>query len=330
MTDEQNLVTQPTLDEVNEMRIITGETGMANEGTRLPYLDFNGKPDGGKYSKVIGKDDQNKNILESIGETIEGVIIRVRKVIQTGLDTKQKLYSSEFDNYNEQIDVYDRSDTKNPIYTGTYYELTEKYRGILKLQNVIYLFLPTDSQIYKLRVTGGSLSNFWNYLRQFTRDKEGKNDTVLKYITRFGSMNAVSQMGLPYKQMTFEKVGETPQWKEIWQELKNLNTMISTTANKNKNLLSGEVVTEESTDESDIDSLVGDPNAFFGVEKSPTEKKEEMPADFLLSNKDQIDKIVLEKFGGTINDVPTIVMTRTQIAYIEQNFPQILEALKSL
>lgn len=330
---ENELITQPTPDEVSEMRIITGETGIANEGTRLPYLDFNGKPDGGQYSKIIGKDDKNKSILEPMGETIEGVIVRIRKIVQTGLDSKQKLYSSEFDNYNEQIDIYDRMDTKNPIYTGTYYKIMEQYKGVLKLQNVIYLFLPEETQIYKIRVTGGSLSNFWGYLRQFTRDNTGKKDTILKYITRFGSMDAISQMGLPYKQMTFEKVGETPQWKEIWQELKNLNVAISTTAVKNINLLAeGTVVSESTADESGIDSLIGDPNIFFPDEKKIEKKSEEMPVTFLINDpKEQIDKLAEVKLGVTnITEVPAKVMEKTQIAYITENFSRIIEALKKL
>ena len=332
MENEQNLTIQPTPEEINSMRIVTGETSMANEGSRLPYLDFNGRPDGGIYSKVVGKDDKNKSILEPIGETVEGVIVRIRKVVQTGLDSKQKLYSSEFDNYTEQIDVYDRSDTKNPVYTGTYHEIIEKYHGELRLQNVIYLFLAEETQIYKMRVTGGSLSNFWNYLRQFTVDKTGKKDTILKYITRFGSINAVSQNGLPYKQMTFEKVGETPQWKEIWQELESLNAILSTTAIKKVHLLTGEVIADKSTpDESDIDSLVGDPNAFFGGGEKIEKKSEEMPADFLLSDKEQIDKLAEVKLGVTnLNEVAAKVMEKTGIAYIEMNFKQIIEALKQL
>ena len=76
-------------------------------------------------------------------------------------------------------------------------------------------------------------------------------------------------------------------------------------------------VTDESTsDESAIDSLIGTPGSFFPDEETPL--------------KEQIDRLTMEKFGGNINDVPAMVMAKTQIAYIQENFPRILEALKQL
>ena len=76
-------------------------------------------------------------------------------------------------------------------------------------------------------------------------------------------------------------------------------------------------VTDESTsDESAIDSLIGTPGSFFPDEETPL--------------KEQIDRLTMEKFGGNINDVPAMVMAKTQIAYVQENFPLILEALKQL
>ena len=76
-------------------------------------------------------------------------------------------------------------------------------------------------------------------------------------------------------------------------------------------------VTDESTsDESAIDSLIGTPGSFFPDEETPL--------------KEQIDRLTMEKFGGNINDVPAMVMAKTQIAYVQENFPRILEALKQL
>ena len=77
------------------------------------------------------------------------------------------------------------------------------------------------------------------------------------------------------------------------------------------------VVIDKSTpDESGVDSLIGTPGSFFPDEETPL--------------KEQIDRLTMEKFGGNINDVPTMVMAKTQIAYIQENFPRILEALKQL
>ena len=76
-------------------------------------------------------------------------------------------------------------------------------------------------------------------------------------------------------------------------------------------------VTDESTsDESAIDSLIGTPGSFFPDEETPL--------------KEQIDRLTMEKFGGNINDVPAMVMAKTQIAYVQENFPLIIEALKKL
>ena len=77
------------------------------------------------------------------------------------------------------------------------------------------------------------------------------------------------------------------------------------------------VVIDKSTpDESAVDSLIGTPGSFFPDEETPL--------------KEQIDRLTMEKFGGNINDVPAMVMAKTQIAYVQENFPRILEALKQL
>ena len=76
-------------------------------------------------------------------------------------------------------------------------------------------------------------------------------------------------------------------------------------------------ITDESTsDESAIDSLIGTPGSFFPDEETPL--------------KEQIDRLTMEKFGGNINDVPAMVMAKTQIAYVQENFPLIIETLKKL
>ena len=80
------------------------------------------------------------------------------------------------------------------------------------------------------------------------------------------------------------------------------------------------VIDEPTSDESGVDSLVSDPNAF-----SPNE--ETSPVDL----REEINKLAMLKLGITIiSDIPVKVMERTGIAYIEENFPRILEALKQL
>ena len=219
-----------TDSEIRQMREITGETTISMETMKVPYIHFNGQagfPTSGKFSSIVGKDDKGKNALIEIGDTISAVILRVRKILQTGMDDKQELYTREFDSYQDKIDLYDRNQ-KGVKETGWYNVLKLKYN--LKLNNILYIFY--ENAIYKLRVSGGSLNSLWTYLQSF-----GNNDTTLKYLTVFNSIDTKSDKGLPYKQMTITRGEPTPDWKMIWENLKMLDKSISKTAVKHSELL---------------------------------------------------------------------------------------------
>jgi len=227
MTDKELVPIK--LDEIEKIRDLTGESTIAMEGMNIPWLNFNGQADGGKYSKSTDERDANRKIIkEEIGDTMEGVIVRIRKALKTGIESKRNLYTREFDGFNEVIDVYE-SGSRDVEYSGTYQELKANYPE-LRLTNVVYVYY--EGQLWKLTVSSGSLSPLWDYLKQF------KGDTVLRYITVFGSKDEVSQKtSLAFKQMTFEKGEPTPDWKKIWGALQKFNSTLSSTAVKKAKML---------------------------------------------------------------------------------------------
>lgn len=230
--ENQSLVPSP--DEVIQMRNLTGETQTAMDGGGVPFISLHGqtgKDISGHFLKSTGKDEKGKTQYEDLGASIQGVIIRVRKSCQTKMDAKRSLYTYEFDNKNEELELFERG-SKQPIDKGNYYQLSASYPE-LKFGQVLYLFLSTEEKVYKLGVGGGSLNNLWTYLKVFSDKKE----TVLRYITNFSSQEAMNPQNFPYMQMTFATAGETPDWQKIWNELKMLNSMISSTAYKKADIL---------------------------------------------------------------------------------------------
>lgn len=133
-------------------------------------------------------------------------------------------------------------------------------RGIiLKFSHILYVWSPKSQEVYRLQVGGGSVANLWEYLASF-----GSKDTVFRYLTRFGSQDAISkETGQKFVQMTFEKVGEYGNWKQIFSEVQNLNLMLDTPVSKKAEMLNApqseglpEVVEDEPVPETETEDEI--------------------------------------------------------------------------
>lgn len=224
--EDKNLV--PFSDsELDDIRKFTGESGMIKP-VRVPFLIFDAR--NGMFSKTTPEKDENgKSILENVGQSVTGVIIRMRKQIASSKDTKEKLYSREFEGYNDVVDLYSR-DTKDVIATGTYTTLKDRFgKKAVKLNEVVYMFF--EEQLLKLSVKGTSLAPLWEYASSF-----GKDDTVLRYNTILTSVDDSNEFG-EFKVLKFTKGEPVADWRKLWNELKVLDASISSTAVKHINKL---------------------------------------------------------------------------------------------
>jgi hypothetical protein len=265
---------QPTPEQLAQMRDFTGENTMAQESLKLPFIKFDGKPDratSGHFLLAKGKNQQGKQEYSDLGDTLEGVIIRVRKAVQTGLDSKRNLYTREFDSYNEMLDLIDR-DTREVIASATYSDLKNQYAD-LRLSNILYVYSQKQQQVYRLSVGGGSLSNLWAYLEQFNQG----NKTVMMVITKFGNQEAKSDKGIFYMQMTFELVSEAENWQMIWGELQKINNALGTPNSKKAKLLEAKAQETPPPTEEELPVIQADENIVDEENKEDEISVEDIP-----------------------------------------------------
>ena len=115
---------------------------------------------------------------------INGVVLKERFMIEKKFNPESKeiqYKSNEFDDWNEQIELYDKMNKKNIIVEGTYTQLKEKYTTIsidkegqkkeikdFSLFVILYINLNMTGEVYrmKLKVTGGE--NWFTYKNTFS------------------------------------------------------------------------------------------------------------------------------------------------------------------
>ncbi len=207
-----------TNDELQQMRDFTGESNMERR-PNVPFIKFSGKTgDFSKQTSEVGAD--GKSVYAPLGKALEAVIIKMRKSISTKMDAVESYYSYEFDTYDDLVTVYDRA-TGQEWGTGTYRELKNKNTS-LQLNEVVYLYHPEDKKVYRMLVKGASLSPLWEYVRGIPKD-----DTVLRYVTRFSPVGDKSPKGIPYFKLAMERGPETTEWRTIFDQLKQLSIALS-------------------------------------------------------------------------------------------------------
>lgn len=229
MNKEEKGLVPMSQSEIDEIRQFTGESKIDNK-PRVPYLIFDAKT--GIFKKSTGeKDEKGNSILKEIGTEMECTIIRCRKQIGSSKDAPQKVYSQEFESYNDMVTIIDR-DSNTKLDTGSYTDLKDRYgKKTIRLNEVVYLF--HENELFKLSVKGTSLAPLWAYLSSF-----GKEDTVLRYKTKISSFDDSNEYG-DFKVLEFTKGDVVENWKEFWSQLKDLDSAFTSNIEKKVGMLPG-------------------------------------------------------------------------------------------
>lgn len=224
---KQNLpANKPTEEEINRLRALTGEQNVVTSTGGVPFMNFDGQPgketSGKFFLPTGGQNEDGTREMSETGSTVQGVIVRIRKRLETPMNAKNHHRTPEFDDDNGVIQLLEDGEV---ILEGTKEEL-QSHSPELKLKNVIYFYLNEKKAVYRLLVPGGSLMNLWDYLKEFSKE----NDTTLRWVTEIGGNKIKNKTGFEYFQMTFKRLEEAENWKEIAEELSKLEEIIRKTA----------------------------------------------------------------------------------------------------
>ena len=228
--NDKSLAIPMSEEELREIRNFTGESKMSKV-KKIPFIVFDGKT--GKFSKTTDeKDMYGKTVLEEIGTELECTIIRCRKQISSGKSCKQKVYSDEFESYNDVVSIFDR-EGGGVVDTASYKVLRDRYgKDMIKLSEIVYVVY--EEKFWRMSVKGTSLQPLWGYLSSF-----GNDDTVLRYKTKISSIAESNEFG-DFMVLTFEKGDAVENWKDLWAGLKELDSSITATIIKKEDLLLNE------------------------------------------------------------------------------------------
>ena len=156
-----------------------------NFGSILPrpkFLSFN-SVQGIWRVETDEKEEDGKSIYKEIGEKANMHIIAVRKLVESGGkkdDTKERYYSREFEG--DDLQVFRASD-KQMVYSGTYDNLKNNPNNSilfkeLKFRSVLYVYAGTDPQIFRVKIKGSQLKNYFAYLKTFVDSNPAMADTL--------------------------------------------------------------------------------------------------------------------------------------------------------
>ena len=236
-TGEASKATNPTEDQIKDMRHFSGEE--ARSIMSIPFLSFNGK-DGIFYLPKY----EEKEEPESLGHSISVVIIRVRKRLDSKPGSPEEFYTAEFDSNTQPLELMQRG-SQDVVDCGTYTELKSRFPQ-LQYREVIYFFFK--GEIFKMSIGGASLSPFWNYLKSF-----GRKDTLLRYETTLGSVEEKHPQFGPYFRLSFGRGLEVPDWQGFWEQLQILrDTEVTRTIEGKKEKLGIESPATETPEEKQI------------------------------------------------------------------------------
>lgn len=154
--------------------------GMGNEGGsavyRLDKVTMSG--DNGKFTITDLVSERQKGVkptVESLGETVEGVILKMRWVLEYWDESSRTFYgSTEYDDkWKDTVTVYPVKDK------GSVETMKAKHK--LKTLRVIYMYLPAKKQIVRLMVKASALSGkdknvngelgLFEYIADFANDE---------------------------------------------------------------------------------------------------------------------------------------------------------------
>lgn len=168
----------------------------------LPSVKINGKV--GKFYRTVIEDEalkldeDGKALLEEMGKTVKGVILKVRKTyFEDGSD--RQLFSNEVGSgKNEKVSVFCKTESVkggyniNHVFSGTPAQVKERYPEISMIQ-VIYFLLEETGEIVRLKVKGMSLGQLFDYFKSFE-----SNERKYEYITELGVKPEKNKFGSFY------------------------------------------------------------------------------------------------------------------------------------
>lgn len=147
---------------IKRARLLAGTT---QKSSKVSYIKVNydadiGIPKGNFILKLWNSDTEQYSDVD-LGETFSAVILaHTKKCSQWDNDAGNNLYeSNEFDTYQDKVELYSADEL---VDTGTYRELKTKNEN-LKLQIVLYLYLPDKKCGAKLFIKGSAIVPFGDY-----------------------------------------------------------------------------------------------------------------------------------------------------------------------
>jgi hypothetical protein len=165
------------------------KSGDAQEFLKLNEVGFSG--DTGKFRFVellAGKGEDGKYPVQELGDTIKGVIIKMKwRLFKYEEDAQGKgvvTSSTEYDNKNtDEVFVFNANEK------GIAVEMKEKFA--LKTQRVIYLYLPDRKETVRLIVkasalTGDKNPNDEKGLFEYQNELEEVLELPIDYVTEMG------------------------------------------------------------------------------------------------------------------------------------------------
>jgi len=205
---------------LDEMAKQSGEENIKSAPRyELPTIRLQGKK--GKFIKKW-RDENKEYQSEEIGETLEGVMLKVRRKF-SGFGKDEKFFTNEHNSWKDTVNVFyvdfKVKDKKTQLIdTGKISDLRVKYPN-LKMRQVIYFLM--DGEIVKLEVKGKGLSNLFDYWKEQFESSEH----IFQFITKVSISEKSSPLG-SYYAMNFEKGREIKDLTEVGEKLNEVTTNI--------------------------------------------------------------------------------------------------------
>ncbi len=227
----------------------------------LPSVKLNANKTSGNFFRTVIKneklvlDDSGKALLEDMGESIKGVILKVRRTYFEDSADMQTFTNEVGYGKNEKVSVFCKTEnTKGGfnttfVFSGTTAQVKERYPE-LKMIQIVYFLLEDTNEIVRLKVKGMSLPALFDYFKSFE-----SYERKFEYITEIGrkSMKMTKNgKALEFFVCTFKK------GKRV-EDLSNVETAIEEVYNK---------ITE-------IEEYYKDYNQAVEQEEIPFERKED-------------------------------------------------------
>ena len=195
---------------VHDPEIVKQAKSMSGEyqGVSIPFipiLEINNRPERKKavidgveqtvkldpkkgWNQIIKKDNEYENGFW--GEDLKGVILRDRFQVKSKYKkTEIPFKTDEFDNWSQNIIIYDLNNRKNVLFEGTYREMRSQFTAmndkgeqekLYDLFVVLYVNVEASGQIFRVKIKMTQDNQWFAYKEEF-----GENDTYVGYLTNF-------------------------------------------------------------------------------------------------------------------------------------------------